>query len=212
MTIEPAPAEARRTRARRGEGDRLRLEILAAAERLLAISSDESAVSIRAVADAVGVTPPSIYLHFADKEKLLVEVCAANFDEVSRVVQEAAARATDPLDALKQACLAYARFGLEHPEEYRILFMRRAPTPAVEKLEVDRLLGSSGFGWLIESLERCMEAGLMRRVDPMLAAVGFWSVVHGATSLVISRPSFSWPPLEEMINYTIDAHLAGVRP
>jgi AcrR family transcriptional regulator len=53
-------APTRRHRARRGEGDRLREEILAAAERLLLETGDESAVSIRAVADAVGVTPPSI--------------------------------------------------------------------------------------------------------------------------------------------------------
>lgn len=212
MNPESAPLEARRARARRGEGDKLRLEILAAAERLLALTSDESAVSIRAVADAVGVTPPSIYLHFADKEELLIEVCETNFDNVSKVVEEAAARASDPLEAIKLASLAYARFGIEHPEEYRILFMRKAPTLEREQIEMNRLLNSSGYNWILGMVQQCMDAGLLRRTDPLLAVVGVWSMVHGITSLLISKPGFSWPALEELIEFNIDAHLKGLTP
>jgi AcrR family transcriptional regulator len=212
VNAEPAPLEARRARARRGDGDKLRLEILAAAERLLALTADESAVSIRAVADAVGVTPPSIYLHFADKEELLIEVCETNFDDVSRAVEEAAAGASDPLEAIKLACLAYARFWIEHPEEYRILFMRKAPTPEREQIEMSRLLNSSGYDWLLGAVQECMDAGLMRRTDPLLAVVGVWSMVHGITSLLISKPGFSWPALEDLIAYNIDAHLNGLKP
>jgi AcrR family transcriptional regulator len=212
VNVEPVPLEARRARARRGDGDKLRLEILAAAERLLALTSDESAVSIRAVADAVGVTPPSIYLHFADKEELLIEVCETNFDDVSKAVEEAAAGAADPLEAIKLASLAYARFGLEHPEEYRILVMRKAPTPEREKIEMARLVNSSGYGWLMGMLQQCMDAGLMRQADPLQAVVGIWSIVHGITSLLISKPGFPWPELEELIEYNIDAHLLGLKP
>ena len=212
MTEEQAPLEARRARARRGHGDKLRLEILEAAERLLALTSDESAVSIRAVADAVGVTPPSIYLHFADKEELLIEVCEMNFDNVSKAVEEAAAEATDPLDAIKSASIAYARFGIEHPEEYRILFMRKASSPEREEIETSRLVNSSGYGWLMGVVQECMEQGLIRQGDPLLATIGVWSVVHGITSLLISKPGTAWPPLEELISYNIDAHLRGLKP
>ena len=64
-----------RVRARRGEGDKLREEILVAVSDLLDETNDESAVSIRAIADRVGVTPPSIYRHFEDKEAMLAR-CA----------------------------------------------------------------------------------------------------------------------------------------
>jgi hypothetical protein len=43
-----------RVRARRGEGERLREEILAAASRLLVERGSEDAVSVRAIADAIG--------------------------------------------------------------------------------------------------------------------------------------------------------------
>src|SRR6266540_4850124 len=74
----------RRTRARRGEGEKLREQILEVAERLLVETVDEEAVTIRAVADAVGVTPPSVYLHFADKDELLFAICERHFAQLDR--------------------------------------------------------------------------------------------------------------------------------
>ena len=47
-----------RSRSPRGQGEQLREEILEAAQSLLMETASEDAVSIRAVADAVGVTPP----------------------------------------------------------------------------------------------------------------------------------------------------------
>jgi AcrR family transcriptional regulator len=77
----------RRSRARRGEGDRLREQILEAAEHLLIQTGNEEAVTIRAVAEAVGVTPPSVYLHFADKDDLLFAICERHFARLAQVMQ-----------------------------------------------------------------------------------------------------------------------------
>ena len=105
----------RRTRAPRGEGDRLRDEILAATEKLLLKTGDESAVSIRAIADAVGVTPPSIYLHFADKDELIYSVCQLQFRKLDEVVSETTAGVDDPLEQLRRRGQAYVRFGVGPP-------------------------------------------------------------------------------------------------
>src|SRR5919202_69736 len=90
----------RRARARRGEGELLRNDILAAAEQLLIQTGDDDAVSIRAIADAAGVTPPSIYLHFADKSELLAAVCEARFRDFDQYLQDATAGIDDPVEAL----------------------------------------------------------------------------------------------------------------
>ena len=211
MTADPGTGDVRRARARRGEGDKLRSEILDAAQALLEKTSDESAVSIRSVAEAVGITPPSIYLHFADKQQLLIAVCERSFAQVSAAVEDAARDAADALEALGLAGRAYAKFGLEHPEQYRILFMRKAP-PEIEQMEVERLKNSSGFHFLLGAVQECMEGGLMRRGDPVLAAVGLWAAVHGVTSLLICKPGFGWPPLEAMIDSVVGAYLRGLGP
>src|SRR5262249_15766014 len=120
--LHPSSPAAARTRARRGEGELLRDEILNAAERLLIETADQDAVSVRAIADAVGVTPPSIYLHFADKETLLFAVCERQFDIFREALDTAASTTNDPLEALERRAEAYVKFGLEHREAYQIMF------------------------------------------------------------------------------------------
>lgn len=206
MSASRAPA--RRARARRGEGERLRADILDAAERLLIETGDRDAVSIRAVADAVGVTPPSIYLHFSDKTELLFAVCEKHFEVLDRHLQEAAAESDDPLESLRLRGRAYVRFGLEHPEHYRILFMGK-PDDAPADFGDDRLRRSASFDHLVAGVQRCIDAGVVTG-DPVLIALGLWSVVHGVTSLLIAKPDFPWPPVDEFVDYILAVQLEGL--
>ena len=66
----------RRERNRRGEGDRLRAEILAAASRLLEAAGTDEGLSLRAVAREVGISPQSMYLHFGNLDELGLAVLA----------------------------------------------------------------------------------------------------------------------------------------
>src|SRR5438094_4022116 len=93
-------ARTKRRRAPRGQGERLGEEILVAAERLLIKTGDEEAVSIRAVADAVGVTPPSIYLHFRDKDELIFSICERHFTRLDAFIEKEGAKASDPVESL----------------------------------------------------------------------------------------------------------------
>ena len=182
---------SRRLRARRGEGGQLREQLVAAAERLLVTSQDEDAVSIRAIADAVGVTPPAIYLHFPDKDALIFEVCAARFSELAEALAGATAGVADPVEALIALGQAYVGFGLQHPEQYRILFMRRN---ASHKLDPGELRETVAFGQLVAAVERCETVGgLPPGSATVETALELWAVAHGVTSLMIGMPDFRWP-------------------
>lgn len=197
-----------RARARRGDGERLRAEILAATEQLLIQTGDQEAVSIRAIADKVGVTPPSIYLHFADKDELLAAVCEARFADLDRYMEEAAAGAGDPLGALWARGRAYVQFGLENPEHYRILFMTRPVAGAATTL--DRLPGLTAFGHLVDEVARCMDAGALAAGDAFLTATALWSGVHGVTSLLIARPDFPWPDVDVLLAHVVAVNERGL--
>jgi AcrR family transcriptional regulator len=192
-----------RHRARRGEGDRLRGEILAAAELLLIETADESAVSIRAIADRVGVTPPSIYRHFADKEALLRAVCREVFVRLDETLEKAAAGATDPFDELMRKSRAYINFGLAHPENYRILFMLKQAheAPATDEVDVSDLPGSNAFMHLQETVHRVLELGGPEapKPDDYAMTCSVWTAVHGITSLRIAMPDFPWPSIDEQL-------------
>ena len=106
----------------RGEGARLRGELIDAASRLLAELGDAERLSVRAVARAAGVTAPSTYRHFPDKRSLVRAVVEERFRDFDRVLDQAQAGSSDPFDALKRRCRAYLRFAREHPGHYRVLF------------------------------------------------------------------------------------------
>ena len=75
------------------------------------------------MAQRVGVTPPSIYLHFNDKDALLDAVCARYFEKLDEEMQRAAAGQPTAIEVLRAQGLAYVRFAIATPELYRIATM-----------------------------------------------------------------------------------------
>lgn len=208
--MNPVESTSRRTRARRGEGERLRDEIIEAAERLLIETGSEDAVSIRAVAEAVGVTPPSIYLHFADKNELIFEVCEKHFDQFDRYLEAAAGESDEPLESLRLRGRAYVQFGLDHPEHYRILFMGKPGETPVD-FEETRMRRIASFDHLVHGVQRCIDAGVITAADPLMIAVGMWAAVHGITSLLISKPGFPWPELDRLLDHVLTVQIRGLQ-
>ena len=203
-----ATRATKRPRAKRGEGEKLQAQILEAANDLLVETADQEAVSIRAVAERVGVTPPSIYMHFADKNELLFAVCEQHFSALDRVIQQATAGIHDPLEALRQGGRAYIQFGLDNPEQYRILFMSK-PAAAPEGFQEERLKGSSAFDHLVEMVERAIAAGVLTG-DAVTTAICLWVSVHGLTSLLLSHPNFPWPEQESLIDTVLATPIFGL--
>lgn len=207
-------AAARRPRARKGEGARLRAEILAAAERLLVERGHADGVTIRAIADAVGVTPPAIYLHFPDRDALVFAVAAEQFARLDRAVTRAIAGIDDPVEALRAAAHAYVQFGLRRPAEYRVLYMTDA-SRVPPGVSVDDLPGMGAFREVVAVVERGIATGRFRPVDPWLAVTGLWTAVHGLVSqlvLIGPRSLFRWPPRRALVDHLVDVHLRGLAP
>jgi AcrR family transcriptional regulator len=201
-------AATQRRRAPRGQGQLLREQIIAAAERLLIERGSEEAVSVRAIADAVGVTPPSIYMHFADKDELFLAVCEERFDQLARLSTEAAAGATDPLDEIRRRGEAYIRFGLDNPEQYRVLFLGTN----VNAVTVDEMAKWACLSDLIDVIRRAMHDGLITGDDPLLVANGLWAAVHGLVALLINNPQFPWGPIDRLVDHILTTQLAGLAP
>lgn len=196
-----------RVRARRGEGERTRDEILDAAEHVLAKVGSEQAMSMRAVADEAHLSPPSIYMHFADKTELVYAVCERHFSQLHESMEKAASDFTDPLDRLAARGRAYVKFALDHAEQYRVLFMG---VDVPESYTPERMSEMAGFQPLVDDVAAAMAAGEIAEGDAMLVAVGLWAAVHGVTSLLVSRKSFPWPPVDELVDHMLTVHAAGL--
>jgi AcrR family transcriptional regulator len=193
-----------RPRAPRGRGNELRGEVLRAAMDLLAETGSEKAVSVRAVAQRVGVSVASVYLHFADKQALVDAVCEEVFDTLHVRMREAAGSTADPLQALRAQGSAYVRFALDNPEHYRLVMMlEHSPGPEA----TDRAIAGGAFRYLVESVQRCLDAGVFRS-DPVEVALALWAAVHGVAALLIAKPSFPWPDVDAFVERTV--RMAGL--
>jgi AcrR family transcriptional regulator len=196
-----------RTRARRGEGALLREEILAAADALLIETGSEESVSIRGIGDRVGVSAPSIYRHFEDKDALMFEVCERTFGRLDQAMEQAAAGIADPYDALVARGLTYIHFGLEHPEHYRMTLMGSVKDTKEVELDGHHITGevvqgSRAFNNIVDASARVL--GRRRSPSPVALASEIWAYVHGVTSLRINYPTMPWPPLEVQVGTYVD--------
>ena len=123
--------EVLRERNRRGEGGKLRADILAGATELLEETGSEEAVTLRAVARQVGISAPSIYSHFPDREAIVDAIVDGAFADFNAAISAAIDAAASPLARLRAGCAAYLRFAAERPNRYKFLFERQilAPRP-----------------------------------------------------------------------------------
>ena len=196
----------KRRRAARGSGEQLRDDIITATKKLLMEAGSSQDVSIRAVADAVGVTSPSIYLHFADKNDLLGAVVADTFRELDDAMLAEAATAASPLGRLRACGLAYVRFAITHPEHYRLAAMDPCPKP---NIEVDEVLRSAAFEHFQQTVVECIEAGIFAGDDPLPITFDLWTAAHGVASLAIAKPYLPWGNLDEFADRVLCSAAAG---
>ena len=194
----------RRRRAQRGSGEQLRDDIVAAAKELLASARTADDVSIRAVAEAVGVTSPSIYLHFADKAALISAVVVDVFTELDAAMLAGAEGIDEPLGRLRAFGLAYVTFAVDHPEHYRIAAMDPCPQP-----DVDEVLASSAFVHFNATVTECMAAGVFAPADPLQVTLELWAAAHGIASLMIAKSYLPWGDKEAIADRVLCSAAIG---
>jgi AcrR family transcriptional regulator len=207
-----AKAPSARTRNRRGEGARLREEIVDAASELLEQSGSEAAITLRAVARQVGISAPSIYPHFADPEEILHAVLARAFDALLARLRAAVRGDEDPVARLRAVVRAYVAFAAEQPHRYRALFERRRPpgaAPSKRPKTVEDMVGADAFAVLLDAVRDCVAAGASKAPSPLAAATELWVAVHGYLTLRVSTPEFPWLETDDVLEDLI-ARLAWI--
>lgn len=140
-------------------------EIAAAARTLLEESGPE-ALTMRALADRLGIKAPSLYKHFPDKHAVEAELVTQTLTEFAEACEAAERTSPGSLAAITDAYRAYA---LAHPHLYCLATERPLPRHA-----------------LPEGLETRAAAPLVRACagDPDLARAT-WAFAHGMVALEI---------------------------
>ncbi|HKY13314.1 MAG TPA: TetR/AcrR family transcriptional regulator, partial [Microthrixaceae bacterium] len=183
-----------RIRNPRGQGDRLRDDLIEAALVLMSEHGDPEAVSIRAVAKAAGVTPTAAYRHFEDRDALVVAACEANFEQFAAFLLPYYAELDDPFERLLGAGRGYLDFAEGDPGRYRVLFSNPITQSVKADAWPDMLSGDTAFAQLISLVQGCITAGAKPQTDDAVyLSFQLWTWIHGIVDLRITHPGMDWP-------------------
>ena len=206
--LAPPPTTAHgHARKAKGRGAERREEILEHAERLFAAHGVHS-VSTRQIAEAVGVSQPTLYAYFPRKADLMEEVSARSFGKVGEASARFSAGEGDPLEAMIRA---YIQFGLTHPDAYRIAFMIEglhdpdlAPDAHREKMHA----ATRSFDGLRRVVADRMGGS---HADVEVAAQSLWAAMHGLVALLLARSGFPWVEQDRLIEWHVAKLLTALR-
>lgn len=205
-------------RKKRGEGHTRREEILQAAKELF-LEQGYDSTTIRKIADRVGVSAPALYLYFQDKEQMMLALCDQTFGHLIESISEIEKSVAEPRERIRQFGEAYLRFGLKHPDEYRLIFLgsnvpesvrkvgHRMPTEDPTRPGVN---GSIVFQRLVSVLVEAEASGLKLNYPADTCAELCWMGMHGLASALILKPEFPWSNRDLLINGMLDIVLNGI--
>lgn len=207
-------ADARR-RNPRGQGERLRQEILAAVGRLLdqRIADNTLPVSLREVAREVGIAAQSMYLHFSDKEQLALAVAEDGYERIVAAMREADARTSaedaDATERLRAQSDAFCSFARANRGVFRLMFGHdTSQFGAPGAAHPGHMLWEQ---WLT-AVAACEDKGLRWPDGPKHTAEHLWAALFGRFALWAGAFSESDPEtLHTFARRTIDMLLRDAR-
>lgn len=191
-----------RARNPRGRGDQLRAELLAAAAALLDEHGDPAAVTVRGVAATVGVAPNAVYLHFANRDALLVAAVTERFATFTAALVEILDGTAAPLDQLRAGHGAYMAFARANPGVYRAMFGGQSLDPGNDAL-AGALAASAypAFEALLTIVDRCRSAGVLPAgIGREAFARLLFAAEHGWTDLATSSRGTILPAEDDLLD------------
>ncbi|HYV97351.1 MAG TPA: TetR/AcrR family transcriptional regulator [Gemmatimonadaceae bacterium] len=141
-------------------------------------------LSVRRVAEEVGVTPMALYRHFPGKDGLLDALVARGFAKLESRFGRAARKRT-PLARVRGVLTEYREFAIAEPRVFELMFFvrrRNVPTAPASLAQSS----SPAFTIIIASVAAAMEEGRIRTGDPAQTILLLWSVAHGLIALHFS--------------------------
>ncbi len=160
------------------------------------------AVSIRKIISKMNYSTGVVYHYFKDKQEIIDAIEAV---ETAWLGAEIRRLITDDMDAvtnMKTAFLRSMQLAMEEPEKYNLIVLH--------KYSRSNPSSTPWLNYLAGNLQRDMNAGKLRKVDPYQAAFAIWSSFLGF-NLMISRQAGIRPEeAEAMFNTQMDIILKGI--
>lgn len=153
-------------------------------------------LSMRKLADAVGVSRSAAYHHFRDKRELLCAIAEDGFhlqDSMLETLPEG-----DTRKRFSQLVKLYLHFATTHPEQYDLMYGREIWKSGSATSALDQAAKQSFKLWLTEVAHLQSEDALSRDLPTLRLAQVTWGTLHGLCRLINDGIYADTGNLEEM--------------
>lgn len=174
----------------------------AAAQRIESQGVD--ALSLRKLADDVGVSRSALYHHFRDKNALLNAVAARGFEQWI-AVSKARANSPDmtPEERLGQFVHGYIHWSARNPQLYDLMFGR----PIWKTGQADdqlKEIAYPAFQFMLNKITQWQEEGIIAQSMPALRQTQvIWATLHGLARLIIDGVYADSEHIDDMCDCTV---------
>lgn len=164
------------------------------------------ALSLRQLAERVGVSTPALYHHFRNKQALLSALGAACVSEFQDLLQVH----LQPGGSLEGYVLAYVRYARANPARYELMFGRT--TWCSDEGEAFRRAARQSFRLVGEQLMRLHQQGLLPAdVNPLRLAQTGWATLHGLCRMYNDGLAFTPETVEDIALHATQLMQAALR-
>lgn len=168
-----------------------------------------AALSMRRVAEKVGVTPMAIYRHYPNREALL-EAVAERIIEVVAADWSRRSQESDVLVRLMALLEPHLDFALRHPHLFDLAFSARRA--GARRYPEDFHAGlSPTFNVVVEAIAEGMRQGKLRKDDPHAVMMSLTGLQHGLITLFRSgRFSYDEPAFRRFYLQAMQRMIRGL--
>jgi|GEM_PF-144475 len=200
---------------REREASQRRSAMLTAVRKLLQ-KGGVQAVTMRAVADAVGASTTMVYALFPDKAAMIAQSLDKDLKKLSRHLLEASQGGASATEKLRRVAHAYVAHGMAHPLQYRLVFMEPRPPSAVEDSTIEQGNVTEDAYALVCALvvDMLAEQGIalpQQGIETVTQIV--WESMHGLVALRICTGDDPWINREAAtahLDLMLDVLLQGI--
>lgn len=163
-------------------------------------------VSMRKIAAKAGMGTMTLYKYFPNKNAILHHIWAEFFDELFVLVKAEVAKQQGAKNQLKQVCMTYLHYWVEHKDRFRIVFLNEDRASSDDEFFINHANIAAEIldvvGPLMEDLSiPGGQSSLMVYLESLMC------FVHGIALNVITISEYPWNEYEKYIDIFLDSTL-----
>ncbi|QQN74342.1 TetR/AcrR family transcriptional regulator [Croceicoccus sp. YJ47] len=159
--------------------ENLRRDLLDAGRDYL-VTHGHTSLSIRSLAQIVGVSPGAPYHHFPDRRSLLLALAIEGYEEMMAGVGKAVGGASGTADQLEAMGVHFIAFSKKNPHLVELMYESELTTPTLDRQLLDYQIRAHKAlrGLIAEHLPDITED------EADVRTIAFWSAVYGFANML----------------------------